>query len=96
MLRRALDEGQLPADARGAPRRDGARQHAAGRDAAIDPATGLSVWEFQATPVMSTYLNAWVIGACPRLLEAYCTVAVFESFVLPLRQAMQMRMPALP
>lgn len=32
------------------------------RNASVDRATGLRVWEFQATPVMSTYLNAWVIG----------------------------------
>ena len=32
------------------------------RDASVDPVTHLRIWEFQATPVMSTYLNAWVIG----------------------------------
>ena len=32
-------------------------------NATLDPATGLRAWRFAATPVMSTYLNAWVIGA---------------------------------
>ena len=28
----------------------------------LDPATGLRAWAFQQSPVMSSYLNAWVIG----------------------------------
>jgi aminopeptidase N len=34
-----------------------------GGDAALDAATGLRAWRFAVTPVMSTYLNAWVVGA---------------------------------
>lgn len=29
----------------------------------LDPTTGLRKWAFANSPVMSTYLNAWVIGA---------------------------------
>ncbi len=28
----------------------------------IDPNTGLRVWEFVPTPIMSSYLVAWAIG----------------------------------
>ncbi|EIE20598.1 hypothetical protein COCSUDRAFT_44006 [Coccomyxa subellipsoidea C-169] len=31
-------------------------------DTRIDPASGLRIWEFEPTPVMSTYIVAWAIG----------------------------------
>ncbi len=34
-------------------------------DTSIDPASGLRIWEFEPTPVMSTYIVAWAIGESP-------------------------------
>ena len=34
-------------------------------DTSIDPSTGLQVWEFEPSPIMSSYLVAWAIGESP-------------------------------
>lgn len=37
-------------------------------NASLDPTSGLRVWAFDTTPVMSSYLNAWVVGRTIHIL----------------------------